>query len=209
MTTFNPDLWAETMWRSLKTYIDGLIDPAIYDVVLGYPAADELSRLMPLPKTLIHFDIEEIRESPLGMGDNYVNYLRDDTPPPPITGQTIEYWEAHQHVVDFDIGIWASAESGGVTSRLEARTVLSRLFSGKHAYVACMSITDGVHIKQFSGGRDLNDTIDDVPLWRMVDVTLTVLVFSRFKIQPAVPYIADLDDVIQEPLVEIGGVTIT
>lgn len=191
----------------MKTYIDTLIDADLYSVVLGFPTADQLDQLVPLAKTIIHFEIEDMPEKPLGFGDNYVDYLLDETPPP--TGQTIEYWEAHEHMIDFDVGIWASAESGGVTARLEARELLSRLFSGKKAYTDCMTVTDGVHIQRFTGGRNLVDSNGDVPVWRMVDILLTVKVFSRVKIVPPVPYIGDIDEVFQEPELEIGGVPIT
>ena len=206
MTTYNPDLWATTMWRALKTYIDGIVDEDIYSVVLGYPTAKDLDQLLPLKKTIIHFDIEDMPERPLGLGDNYVDAAFDDTAPP--DGQMVEYWEAHYHEVLFDIGVWASAESGGVTSRLEARTLLTKLFTGTTAYEACMTVTDGVHIHRFTGGRNLVDGFGDIPLWRMVDIALTIQVFSRTKVPP-VEYIAGITDVIQEPEIEIGGVPIT
>jgi hypothetical protein len=205
MTTYNPDLWATTMWRALKTYIDSIVDDDIYTVVLGYPTAKDLDQLLPLKKTIIHFDIEDAPERPLGLGDNYVDASYNDAPPP--DGQMVEYWEAHYHEVLFDIGVWASAESGGVTSRLEARMLLTKLFTGTTAYEACMAVTDGVHIHHFSGGRNLTDASGDIPLWRMVDIALTVQVFSRTKVPP-VEYIAGIVDVVQEPEIEIGGIPI-
>lgn len=206
MTTFNPDKWLTSTWRSLKTYIDGIVNSGIYEVVLGFPSPAELDRLVPLDKTIIHFEIEDMPERPLGFGDNYMDFVRDESPPP--DGQTIEYWQAHECTVDFDIGIWASAESGGVSARLEARELLSRLFSGKQAYRDCMATTDGIHIQRFTGGRNLIDAHGDIPVWRMVDILLTVKVFSRVKILPPVPYVGDIDSVFQDPELEIGGVPI-
>jgi hypothetical protein len=203
MTTFNPDLYLTTMWRSLKGYIDTALTDSLYEVILGFPSPTDLDRLVPLEKTIIHFEIEDMPERPLGFGDNYVDYYRDETAPP--DGQTIEYWQAHEHMIDFDVGIWASAESGGVTARLEARQLLSQLFSGKKAYRDCMETTDGVHIQRFTGGRNLIDSHGDIPVWRMVDILLTVKVFSRVKITPPVPYVGDIAQVDQEPELEISG----
>lgn len=194
------------MWRALKTYIDADVDADIYEVVMGYPSANDLDRILPLKKTLIHFEIEDIREQAVGLGDNYLGAAYDDSPIP--GGRKVEYWEAHTHEVDMDVGVWSSAESGGVTSRLEARTILSKLFTGGTAYKKCMAVTDGIHIQKFGGGRNLIDAFGDIPLWRTVDMILTVQVFSRTKVPP-VEYIDGLDAILQAPAVEIGGVTIS
>ena len=202
---YNPDLWAESMWRALKSYVTGLVDPKIYEVVFGYPSARDLDRLLPLDRTLIHFEIDDIPvERGLGLGDNYVEAILDETTPAP-PGKTVEYWEAREHHVDFDVGVWASAESGGVTSRLKARTLLTRCFSGTTAYRNCLATTDGIHIKAFSGGRNLVDSFGDIPLWRTVDISLMVQVFSRFKVPP----VGYIDSATQAPAIEIGGVTIS
>lgn len=206
MTTYNPDLWAETLWRALKTYVDDVVDSDIYDAILGYPTASELDRLLPLGKTVIHFNIDDSTERPVGLGDNYLDADYDDSPLP--DGRKVSYWEAHYHEVLFDIGVWASAESGGVTSRLEARTLLTKLFTGTAAYEACMAVTDGIHIHRFSGGRDLTDAFGDIPVWRTVDIMLMVQVFSRYKVPP-VEYLDGETSVVQEPAIEIGGVPIS
>jgi len=71
-----------------------------------------------------------------------------------------------------------------------------------------MTVTDGVHIYSFTGGRNLVDAFGDIPLWRMVDVMLRVQVFSRYKVPP-VEFIDDEIVVEQEPQIEIGGVPIS
>lgn len=197
MTQFNPDKWLVSMFRALETYVTTALgtDAQIYDLEMSYPDAGVIAKKMPLKKTIVHFDIDDPRLIPFGLGDNVVDQVYDET------GHTIEEWEAHCHEVDINVGIWASVESGGVSARLEARQDLDRLFVGPAAFTACMTITNGIEIMSFSGGQFANDTINDLPVFRVVDANLRVRVYSRTKKVP----ITFIDNIQQLPELQITG----
>jgi hypothetical protein len=134
---------------------------------------DDLADKVPLPKTIIHFEIDDPREIPFGIGENLVNHVVD------AIGGTVEEWEAHCHEVDIDVGVWASVESGGPTARMEAMEDLNKLFTGPNAREACMIATNGVYPRALIGGRFVTDSISDVTTFRIVDMTLRVRVYSR------------------------------
>lgn len=182
---FNPDRWATSLFESLQEYIADNIHE-VYDVVMGYPDAEEVGKQMPLPKTLIHFEIDDPRQVPFGLGDNVVNNVYNEG------AGTVEQWEAHCHEVRIDVGVWASVESGGVSARLEARQDLDRLFNGPTARENLMTHTDGVELLSFTGGQFVTDKINDLPVFRIVDMELRVRVFSRTTKVP-IPFIDEVD----------------
>ena len=67
-----------------------------------------------------------------------------------------------------------------------------------------MAHTDGVEILSFSGGQSVNDLINDLPVFRVVDIVLRVRVFSRTKKVP----ITFIEGVEQSPGVEIDETVI-
>src|SRR5688500_16567927 len=173
---FNPDKWLTSLWRELKTYVTTNLNlTGVYTLSMSYPDTDDLSRKMPFPLTILHFEIEEPRLIPIGLGDNVVNIVYNE-----VDG-TMEEWEAHCHEVEINVGVWASVESGGVSARLEARQDLDLLFVGPAAKERCMTQTDGIEILSFSGGQFVNDVIGDQPVFRIIDANLRVRVFSRTK----------------------------
>jgi hypothetical protein len=186
--------------RALNEYVvDGLglgstDDP--YEVVMHYPDVMNMAKSkIPLPKTVIHFDIDDNESRFFGLGDNIIDAQIDIVEDSdPIEETMIEY-EAQCFVLELDVGIWASAESGGPTARMEAREDLDTLFSGPTAYVACHEATEGVEIQSFTGGRNLIDSINDVPIFRTVDLKLRVRVYAR---QQRVP-VALIEEIGQEP----------
>jgi hypothetical protein len=182
---FNPDKWATSLFESLKEYVDDNIHE-VYDVVMGYPDADSVASLMPLPKTMIHFEIDDPRQVPFGFGDNVVNRIYNEG------AGTVEEWEAHCHEVRIEVGVWASVESGGVSARLEARQDLDGLFNGPSARESLMTHTNGVELLAFTGGQFVTDRINDLPVFRIVDMELRVRVFSRTKKVP-IPFIDEVD----------------
>lgn len=201
---FNPDAWLTSLTRALKEYVmDGLglsgaaSDP--YEVRMSYPDVTEVADKLPLKKTMIHFEIDDPRQVMFGLGDNVVHSDVDES------NFVITEWEAHCHDVDIDVGVWASVESGGSTSRMEAREDLDKLFNGPSARETCMTETNGVDPREFSGGRFLTDTISDVLVFRIVDMTLRVRVYSRTVIGPT----TYADTVVQAPDLTIYGQSIT
>src|SRR5207253_1125216 len=120
-TKYDPEHWLETTVRALKDYMNANLNTRIYDVVMEFPGAIVDAEKMPIKKTIIHFEIDAIDSKPVGLGDNifasnYDSGLHQNSP------QTAE-----RHMINFDVGIWASDRSGGLTSRLRARQTLSNL----------------------------------------------------------------------------------
>lgn len=198
MTTFNPDAWLSSLTKALRDYAATKLDPDLYDLVMSWPSADEIASRMPLDKVIVHFEVAEPRQMFFGLGDNVVNATYDET------AGTILEQEAHCHEVTLDVGVWASAETGGPEARLEAREILDSLFNGPTAFDACMAATQGVEIRRFSGGRNLNDAVNDVAVWRMVDIELIVRVYSRTLKVPQT-FISQIN---QEPGIRIDDIVI-
>lgn len=184
---FNPDKWLVSLQQTLKAYVTTTLDLTdVYELRMEYPPADSLADKMPFPETILHFEIDDPRLVPFGIGDNVVGGVYDEV------GGTLEEWEAHCHEVDINVGVWASIASGGVSARLEARQDLDTLFVGPAARTACMTFTDGVEILSFSGGQFVNDVISDMPVFRVVDANLRVRVYSRTRKLP-IPFVNDIE----------------
>lgn len=193
MSTFIPETPLSSLLRSLKNYMRVGSPPnvaglpaSLYDLVESYPAADSQLFKVPLEKTLIHFDIDDIQSRALGFGDSVVSEALDE---PNV--EVIQV-EARWYDVIIDIGIWASAETGGPTSRLEVRELLDNLFVGPTAYERCAVVTDGVQLTDMTGGTNVIDIMNDVALFRMVDISLRCTVFGRRVLDP-ISYILDIE----------------
>lgn len=189
ITKYDAELWLETAIRGIKDYAeegfkeavqdDSLQDVGdqVYEVIMEYPATELITRLIPLGKTIVHFEIDDIDDRILGFGDGYqvLNYN-------PVL-QQIEPQDAGEHRINFDVGIWASDRTGGTTARLRAYQVLRNLFQGPLAINKLRDVTnnnDGVlEILDFTGGRFFPDQINDIPLHRMVNCSLVVRCYSR------------------------------
>jgi hypothetical protein len=203
---YNPYKWLPSLQRSLQEYVmtgaknsivngdDEPVGDQVYQVEFDFPSPDHLARLMPLPKTLIHFVIDDIENPTLGFGDGVVNSILD------AEGQTVIEEQTAAHVVNFDVGVWASDNSGGSTARLEAYQLLTDLFAGPRALGACREQTGGVEIRSFDGGRFVLDSINDVGVFRIVDTTLVVRVYSLNAPDPAVV----VGEIVQDPELTVG-----
>ena len=224
MTHYDPENWLETSMRCLKEYAreefnravkdDDLnnIGDQIYEIIMEFPESEDILKLMPVPKTIVHFEIDEIDNDILGFGEghhalNYDSFL-----------QLIEPQEAGIHLIDLDVGIWASTRSGGLTARLRAYQILRMLFHGPLANQELFNRTQsyddngrsegGLEITDFTGGRFIQDRINDVPIFRMIDCSLKIRVFSRSPIFSQVPTIEEvtqipeliIDDNLQLPM---------
>jgi hypothetical protein len=190
---FNPDKWATSMWTELRSYLNTFIPDDIYELQLGYPDVLELTKTFPLLKTLIHFDILDVEEMKFGLGENSVNDFYDES------GQTIQQWEAHNTIVHFDVGIWASAGTGGINARLNAMERLTINLTGPRAREEMMLATDGLELLSFTGGRFILDQIADHTVWRTVDTEMRLRVLWRRKLAP----IPSWEDITPEPGIEI------
>jgi hypothetical protein len=212
--TYNPEEWLESTVREIKNYVMAGFHAAVindvqqevgdqmYDVVMEFPGAALDDSPNPLLKTLIHFEIDDARDMAVGIGENAFadNYNS--------TAHTVNPQYAGMHLINFDVGIWASAESGGLTARLRAKQILYDLLGAPSGQIAFHAYTDGgngrVEIINYTGGRFITDSINDVPVYRMIDGQLVVRVFSRTKLVPAAaaPSIEEID---QNPNLTILG----
>jgi len=174
--TYDPEKWLESTTRALKEYVDNAFSAA-YEVIMEFPSTDAVLKYMPLSKSIIHFEIDSQEHNRLGFGDNYgaINYN--------ITTHETNPQEAAIRLLNFDVGIWTSDRSGGTTSRLRAQQTLGFLFEGSLAQAKLdAAVDDGagrIEIRDYRGGRFLTDRINDVDVYRMVDATLEIRVFSR------------------------------
>jgi hypothetical protein len=200
-TKYDPEKWLETTIRAIKDYVENNINTRIYEVVMEFPAPLMEQSLMPLSKTVIHFEIDDMPENLIGMGDNVfaANYNEVD--------ETVNPQEAREQRINFDVGIWASDKSGGTTSRMRAKQILSSLFGGSQGIKALYDAGDNddgsIEIIRYGGGRFAIDTINDVRVYRMVDAQLEVRVFSRTPISSTPsPSLEDFD---QNPNITVIG----
>lgn len=200
MTNFVPEKWLETAVRGIKDYVEANLNTRIYEVVMEFPGASLDASKMPLRKTLIHFEIDSSVDSVVGLSPNPMveNYVANEGVYPQWGGV---------HVLNFDVGIWASDDSGGTTARMRARQELQRLFGFGSSIDALRAATDGgdgcVEIVRYSGGNFAVDSIGDVRVYRSVNAELEVRVYSRTPIpSEAGPAI---EEVIQAPNLSIIG----
>ena len=208
VTEFNPDLWLETLHRSIKDYVRNEIDNFIlddldapaglqaYDVEMDWPESVDTARDIQLEKTLIHFVADDIDSTKLGFGEDLVNAteLLQVAPLPDL----VQYHEARMHVVNYDVGIWASDKSGGSSSRLVAFQMLDRIFGGPQARRKFKTDTKGVQVIRFNGGTFITERVNDIRTFRVIDCELVVRVFSRVKIDDRII----VEEIVQDPDME-------
>ena len=199
MTNFDPERWLETAVRGIQDYVKDNVNTRIYEVVMEFPGADLDAKKLPIRKTIIHFEIDDMPDAPIGFGDRPMvdNYNAAD--------QTVNPQWAAMHTINFDVGIWASDDSGGTTSRMRARQELQRLFGFPSSIEALRAATDGgdgsVEILRYRGGNFTVDRVSDVRTYRMVNGELEVRVFSRTPL-------ADLGSPAIEEIDQSPGLTI-
>lgn len=207
---FDPDSWLISLHRALKDYVENEINEYVqsggngvgldvYDVVFDWPDAAELAKEAELPKTIIHFVVDDMDTRRLGFGNQHVAAVEEDRAEP--ASDLIRFHEANGHIVNFDVGVWASDQSGGSTARLVVYEMLFKLF-GTEAARRRTRDTIEVEIQRFNGGRFIIDKIGDVRVYRIIDSELVVRVYSRTVDGPYV--IVDQEAVLDDNL-EIDG----
>lgn len=180
---YDPTEWLTSATRSLNDYLESRISEVAdgngldaYEIIMEYPAAAELPRSSEFTKTLIHFGIDDIVNTNIGIGENiFDTVITDGTQD--VAG-TIVGHQGMRHEINFDVGIWASDFSGGLTSRLRAYEYLTRFLQGEIARQKCLAFTDGVEIVYYRSGRFVTETINDTRVFRVVGAELEVRVFS-------------------------------
>lgn len=186
----NGEDWLEGVYTAVVEYLkDSLLEilgadwDGLYEVIEGFPPDDTFDRKrMPPERTLIHLDIDRIENPIFGFGDNVVDRTYDS----PASDQVTEV-EAQKHVINFDLGIWSSERAGGGTARLRAYQVLTHMFQGTEAYREC-NTKAGVQIESFGGGQNIIETINDIKMWRVANISLVIHCFNR-RYKTPVPYV--------------------
>lgn len=215
ITEYNPEQWLETMVRGIKDYAtagftNSVLDDTqnaagdqIYEVVMEFPSTDMILQFVPLKKTLIHFEIDQIEDLEVGFSGREQTIVKSTYDP--ALKQVVQQ-EGVEHRVNFDVGIWTSDRAGGITARLRAYQTLIRLFQGKLAFDDLHDAVlrtdagkfDGtLEIYNFSGGRFLAEMVNDVTLYRMIDCQLVIRCYSRTS--PIRPPLPTIEEVTQEP----------
>lgn len=194
---FDPFNWLTSLQRSLKEYVEDFIDQYVldafhqpigldvYEVVMDFSEAAAMAEKMPLEKSIIHLEIDQITNELMGYGDGIVREYVDDN-------GDIREEEGQKHRVNFDVGTWSSDRSGGSTSRLSMYEMLTGAFHGPKATYNMVGATQGVKIVSWLGGRFIQETINDIPVFRTVDAELIVDVFSRKEVGPTT-VVTDID----------------
>lgn len=202
---YDPEKFLESVSRVLKDYVERNIETRIFQVVMEFPGADVDAGDLPLTKTLIHFELDDIDSKPVGMGDGMFASNYDSV------NQQITPQYASVHRLLWDVGIWASDRSGGTTFRMRARQQLEFLFGRNNGGIDRLRTFsdngDGVlEVIDFSGGRFVLDTAegDQKVLYRMVGCSLEIRVFSRTPLVMASP-IPTVENHSQDPNLNILG----
>jgi len=212
MTAYDPEIWLESTVRCLKDYLEykfhvsvsdgtNYVGENAYEVVPEFPGADLDLRKMPMQRTVIHFEIDEIVSQVVGLGDNIMEWTEDPANPGSIAPRY-----AQEHRLNLDVGIWASDASGGLTARLRAKQILQYALGGAEGITGLRDFTDGgdgmLEILEFSGGRFMLDKINDMQVFRMVECTLRLRVFSRTPLVDA-QYGTAIEEIFIDPDVQI------
>jgi hypothetical protein len=200
MTVYDPEKWLETTLRGIKDYVTANLNTRIYEIVMEFPGPKLDDSKLPIRKSIIHFEIDDIVDRPVGLGDDPMEWNYD------VAGIVNPQWAA-MHQINFDVGIWTSDDSGGTTARMRAKQELQRLFGFPPSVNALRAATNGgdgcVEIIRYTGGSFTLDTINDVRMYRMVNGELDVRVFSRTPLSdtpgPAI------EEIVQSPGLTIIG----
>ena len=193
MTKYDPEQWLETTVRCMKEYLeqefsesvsDGsmYVGDQVYEIVAEFPGPALDMGKIPLHRTVIHFEIDDIISRIIGFGDGVLDSTYDNTTGQ-VTGRTGEV-----HRIFMDVGIWAFDASGGTTSRLRAKQILQSALGGARGIKRVRSFSDGgdstIDVIGFSGGHFILDKVNDMTCYRMVDCNLELRVFSRDPLRP-------------------------
>jgi hypothetical protein len=209
---FDPEEWLRTATRSLKQYAERAFHRSVldengnycgkdvYEIRMVWPGTEIDVTRVPLDKTIIHFEIDNLLNEVLGFGDGifYQEYDAED--------RSIVRQAAHRHMLNFDVGIWTSDRAGGLTMRLRAYEILNNIFHGSLAQEAVKNFTsndDGyLELMEFTGGRFITERINDVNMYRTVETSLVFRVYSRTPrdMFPPAPAIEDIE---QDPNLSI------
>lgn len=181
---YDPDNWLVSMTRAIGDYVTSVLNDPDSSVEMSFPDTSKWVKETPLANAVVHFEQDAISDPILGFG------VPGDDVYDSNAGTNL-HREAAMHLVNYDVGVWVSAEAGGGTKRMELVQALKNIFTtatGKQAFNAA---TEGLWPVSFEGGRNQLDRVNDLPLWRALDMTLVVRCFSRHT--PTTPDVVPTD----------------
>lgn len=200
---YDPEIYLESATRCLKSYVETNVDQAVvddssnasglevYEVVMEFPPDDMIINFIPNKKSIIHFELDDIEDHILSFGRNVAQSVYD------VNSATITEREGRRHILNFDVGIWTWDKSGGTTARLRARQILTNLFTGAMATERLRDWTDGgdgmLEILDYSGGHFMVEYVNDVRVFRQINSTLSIRVFSRTPTPFVTPTVEEID----------------
>lgn len=176
---YNPDDYLVSTMRVLKAYVAHQLslDPEldkIVDVEMDFPDTRSWQKDSPLQNSLVHFALDDDPATILGFGLPQVTTFDS------VSG-TVTTSEPQRHVLNYDVGVWTSPQSGGTTKRTQIRQALTNIFGTVTGRVAFNEATDGLKVVSYGGGSDVLDRVNDLPVYRTTDITLEISVFSRLS----------------------------
>lgn len=208
LTPYDPENFLVSLTRAIKAYViwgmnaflgSGVVynsqtnTSGVIDVIMEYPPAGVEVYTTPLPRSILHFEIDSVDGELVGFGNNIFKETYDEVE------KFLIQQEGSAHRVNFDVGIWTSDKSGGTTMRLMMRQALDQIFLGVKARnnfkLAVDNGNGSPEILSFSGGGFIVENLNDVKTYRMIDCTLELRCYSRSKadVSDAVPTIEEID----------------
>jgi hypothetical protein len=175
VTQFDPTNWLLSATRVLGEYVSVFVDDEDVKVEMSFPDTTAWPEELPLKMAVIHFEQDEIQNPMIGFGNPGVEEI-EDIPDGPSTWTLSE---AAWHEINFDVGVWVSAEMGGATKRMELVQKLTNLFTVAGFKQNMLDETGGLWAVNFTGGRNALDRVNDIPVWRAMDMTLILRVSSK------------------------------
>jgi hypothetical protein len=178
-TVYDPVLWLESLTRALGAFCEATLSDPDVEVEMSFPDTSRWTKTTPLTNAVVHFEQDDISSPILGFGTPGVDEFFADG--------TVIHHEAVLHLVNFDVGVWVSAENGGATKRMELTRQLKDMFTSVTGKQAFNEATGGLWPVSFEGGLNQLDRVNDLPLWRTMGMTLIVRCFAR--IEPPAPFV--------------------
>lgn len=214
--TYNPEIYLESATRELLAYAENGFNSAVkdnnnnnaglnvYEIVMEFPSDEQIRSMIPNAKSLVHFELDDVQNFILSFGDNTARSVYDSVL------HTVTEQEGKRHIFSFDVGIWSWDKSGGTTARLRASQILNTLFTGSQAITNLRASSDGgdgqLEILGYTGGQYISEYINDVRVFRMVNATLRIRVFSRTPtpiVTPSVEEITPASELILIPNIQL------
>lgn len=179
---YDPDDFLLSSLRSLGSYISETLNDPDVRVEQSFPDTSTWTKETPLAQSIIHLDKDDVSPQVLGFGIPGKDVFTDEDND--TVEDHVERQEAFLVEITYDVGIWVSTEMGGVTTRAELHQALISMFGSPGGRIALNEATGGINVVSFHGGRDQLDRVNDLPVWRVLDLNLIIRVIGRNRSEP-------------------------